>query len=203
MKIRYFYLISLLVVIVSCNNLGKKQAHSENNVSVKKVDTLKADVTVKNIDTSEVNIVQERSMLKKKMYASETIKRDTVINNIHISYTIQDNDEIITTPHITEELDTMCYAGTEVILDVKYPLGDVVYKKINRAFFASYIPNSEIHKYFIHYFKLNKVNNNELVFSVGLSIPDSDIGYWFELYVTNTDDIKIKEIIEDYDSDTW
>ena len=203
MKIRYFYLISLLVVIVSCNNLGKKQAHSENNVSVESIDTLGVDGAVEEVDTPTINIVKERSMQKKERHAFEGEKQDTVINNIHISYTIQDNDEIITTPHITEELDTMCYAGTEVILDVKYPQGDVVYKKINRAFFASYIPNSEIHKYFIHYFKLNKVNNNELVFSVGLSIPDSDIGYWFELYVTNTDDIKIKEIIEDYDSDTW
>ena len=147
MKIRYFYLISLLVVIVSCNNLGKKQAHSENNVSVKKVDTLKADVTVKNIDTSEVNIVQERSMLKKKMYASETIKRDTVINNIHISYTIQDNDEIITTTYRTGKLDTLFYPGTEVILDVKYPQEDVVYKKIDRTFFALYIPRTEMTKY--------------------------------------------------------
>ena len=203
MKIRYFYLISLLVVIVSCNNLGKKQAHSENNVSVKKVDTLKADVTVKNIDTSEVNIVQERSMLKKKMYASETIKRDTVINNIHISYTIQDNDEIITTTYRTGKLDTLFYPGTEVILDVKYPQEDVVYKKIDRTFFALYIPRTEMTKYSVSYFKLVRVNNNELIFSVSLCMPDSDVCYWFELFVTNTDDIKIKEIIEDYDSDMW
>ena len=203
MKTRYFYLISLLVVIVSCNNLGKKQAHSENNVSVKKVDTLKADGNVEKIDTPTINIVKERSMQKKERHAFEGEKQDTVINNIHISYTIQDNDEIITTTYRTGKLDTLFYPGTEVILDVKYPQEDVVYKKIDRTFFASYIPSTEMTKYSVSYFKLVGVNNNELIFSISLCMPDSDVCYWFDLYVTNTDDIKIKEIIEDYDSDMW
>ena len=203
MKIRYFYLISLLVVIVSCNNLGKKQAHSENNVSVESIDTLGVDGAVEEVDTPTINIVKERSMQKKERHAFEGEKQDTVINNIHISYTIQDNDEIITTTYRTGKLDTLFYPGTEVILDVKYPQEDVVYKKIDRTFFASYIPRTEMTKYSVSYFKLVRVNNNELIFSVSLCMPDSDVCYWFELFVTNTDDIKIKEIIEDYDSDTW
>ena len=203
MKIRYFYLISLLVVIVSCNNLGKKQAHSENNVSVESIDTLGVDGAVEEVDTPTINIVKERSMQKKERHAFEGEKQDTVINNIHISYTIQDNDEIITTTYRTGKLDTLFYPGTEVILDVKYPQEDVVYKKIDRTFFALYIPRTEMTKYSVSYFKLVRVNNNELIFSVSLCMPDSDVCYWFELFVTNTDDIKIKEIIEDYDSDTW
>lgn len=189
MKRNYFCLIGCIIILISCDSFNTKK------ISNKKV------VQTENIETSRLDISQKQSMVQ-KIYHSTTIKRDTIVNNYHLSYIIRDNDEIITTYPITEGkgLDTVYYAGREVFLDIKYPNGEFLNKKINRSLFASYIPSKEIEKYSIYYFNYERVSkSNEIVFSISLCIPETDICYWFELYISNKNDIKIKNISSDED----
>jgi hypothetical protein len=187
MKRSSFYLLSLVLAMISCNNTGTKK--TSNDVVI---------VSSENIDTSRLNAMQKKPGLQNKVYYSNPIKRDTIVSNYRISYIIQDNNEIITTYPITDGkgLDTVYYAGREIILDVKYTQGEFfLQKKINRAFFSSYIPNKEISNYSISYFNLEQIANDEkIVFSVSLCVPETDICYWFELYVSSGDTIAIKNI---------
>ncbi|MDD2244973.1 MAG: DUF4738 domain-containing protein [Dysgonamonadaceae bacterium] len=189
MKKIYFYLVVLFLTLTSCNSSGAKKS-------------FKNDVIVSSDTIDKTNQVQ--SFFKKRVLGSNPIKRDTTINSYHVSYIIQDNDDVITTLPITDGkgLDTVYYAGREIILDVKYLKDNILHEKINRDFFNSYLSKEEIEKFSISYFNLDRVDNNEKIFfSISLCIPETDICYWFELSVSNKGDIEIKDTTSDEDED--
>ena len=182
MKKISLYIVVFILTLTSCNNLGDKRTGSNDAITSSEIiDTLK----------------QEQSFFKKKVFTTNSIKRDTLVNNYDISYIIQDNEDIIQTFPIIDGkgLDTLYHAGKEVILDIKYSKEDILYKKIGRDFFNSYIPEEEIEQYSISYFSLGKVDNSEKIFfTISLCHPDTDICYWFELSVSNKGNIEIKDI---------
>jgi hypothetical protein len=121
-----------------------------------------------------------------------------------VSYVIQDNNDIIKTFPITDGkgLDTIYYAGREIILDIKYLQKNILRDVINRYFFSSYIPKEEIEKYSISYFNLDRIDNNEKIFfTISLCVPETDICYWFELSVSNKGDIEIQDTTSDEDEE--
>ncbi len=121
-----------------------------------------------------------------------------------MSYVIQDNNDIIKTFPITDGkgLDTIYYAGREIILDIKYLQKNILRDVINRYFFSSYIPKEEIEKYSISYFNLDRIDNNEKIFfTISLCVPETDICYWFELSVSNKGDIEIQDTTSDEDEE--
>ncbi len=182
MKKACLYLVIFILTLTSCYNSGAKRTNNSNTiVSSEIIDTLK----------------QEQSFLKKKVLTNNTIKRDTTIINYDISYTIQDNEDVILTSAITDGkgLDTVYHAGKVIILDIKYSKENILYKEISRDFFNSYIPEEEIEQYSISYFSLGKVDNSEKIFfTISLCHPDTDICYWFELSVSKRGSIEIKDI---------
>lgn len=189
MKKIYFYFVIVPLILTSCNSSGSRKEP-------------KSDVIVPSeiIDTAK----QEQPFSQNKVFRTNPIKRDTTINNCHISYVIQDNHDIIKTFPIIDGkgLDTVYYAGREIILDIKYLENNILCKKIDRDFFNSYIPKEEIEKYSIYYFNLDRVDNSEKIFfSLSLCMPESDICYWFELSVSNKGDIEIKDTTSDDDED--
>lgn len=188
MKKICLYLVIFILTLTSCNNSGAKRTrkNSDTIVSSEIIDTLK----------------QEQSFLKKKVITEESIKRDTTVNNYDISYIIQDNDDVIKTFPITDGkgLDTVYYAGREIVLDIKYSKENILYKKISRDFFKSYIPKEEIEKYSITNFSLDKIDNSgKIFFTLNLCVPDTDNCYWFELSVSNKGNIEIKDTTSDKD----
>jgi len=99
-------------------------------------------------------------------------------------------------------LDTIYYAGREIILDLKYFKKSILSEKINRDFFSSYIPKEEIDKYSISYFNLDSIDNNEKIFfTISLCVPETDICYWFEISVSNKGDIEIQDTTSDEDEE--
>lgn len=189
MKKICLYLVIFILTLTSCNNSGAKRTqNSDTIVSSEIIDTLK----------------QGQSFLKKKVITTNSIKRDTTVNNYDISYIIQDNDDVIKTFPITDGkgLDTVYYAGKEIVLDIKYSKENILYKKISRDFFNSYIPKEEIEKYSISYFSLDKIDNSEKIFfTISLCVPETDICYWFELSVSNKGNIEIKDTTSDEDEE--
>lgn len=185
----YFYLFICFLALTSCNNSGAKRTpNSEVIVSSEIIDTSK----------------QEQTFLQKKLLSVNPIKRDTTVNNYYVSYIIQDNDDKIKTFPITDGkgLDTIYYAGREIILDLKYFKKSILSEKINRDFFSSYIPKEEIDKYSISYFNLDSIDNNEKIFfTISLCVPETDICYWFEISVSNKGDIEIQDTTSDEDEE--
>lgn len=180
-KICYYIIISLLT-LMSC-----KKPNIEK--------TTETDVVM--LSETINTIKQEQSYHKKKVFDSDPIKRDTTINNYSVSYLIQNNKDVIATYPIIDGkgLDTVYYSGSEVLLSIEYQSDKILQKKINRDFFQSYIPKEEIEKYSIYYFGLDKVDNNErLVFNISVCVPETDICYWFELFVSNKGNIEIKDV---------
>ncbi|MBP1616080.1 MAG: hypothetical protein H6Q13_3528 [Bacteroidetes bacterium] len=187
MKRNYFYLFVLaLAGMSSCNNLENKTLN-------------RANATTTTRDSAQLNMAvkQVQSALQKKVSHFDLTKRDTVVDCYHISYIIQDNDEIIINSSMVDrtDLDTQYYAGREVILDIKKNGDKILHKRINRAFFSTYISKKEMQNYSIYYFNFEKIDIDKgVIFRVSLCIPDTDICYEFELCVTDKGDIIIKDV---------
>lgn len=189
MKRIYFYLVFLFLTLTFCNSPEAKKTHKHDII-----------VPYDTINTTK----RAQSFLKKKVLSSSPIRRDTTINNYYVSYIIQDNEDVIKTLPVTDGkgLDTVYYAGREVILNIEYLKDNVLHEKINRLFFNSYIPKEEIEKYSISYFNLDRVDNNErFFFTISLCVPETDICYWFELSISNKGNIEIKDTTLDEDED--
>lgn len=192
MKKNYFYSIILFFTLTFCNGLGGEKKTNNSNASV----------SSEIIDTSK----QEPPFKPKrvKVLHSNSINQDTIVSNYHISYIIQDSDDVIMTYPITDGkgLDTVYYAGKEIVLNIKYLENNILHKKINKYFFSSYIPKKEMEKFSISYFNIDKVDNGKIIFFIiSLCIPETDICYWFELSVSNKGDIEIKNTTLDEDED--
>lgn len=186
MKKCYFYSTILFFTLTSCNGLGVEKKTNNSNVFV----------SSEIINTSK----QELSFAPKKVFHSNSINQDTIVSNYHISYIIQDSDDVIMTYPITDGkgLDTVCYAGKEIVLNIKYLENNILHKKINKYFFSSYIPKKEMEKFSISYFNIDKVDNGKIIFFIiSLCIPETDICYWFELSVSNKGDIGINTILDE------
>ncbi|WP_455499165.1 DUF4738 domain-containing protein [Coprobacter sp.] len=187
MKKIYFYLVVLSLTLTFCNSPEAKKTYKSDRI-----------VSSDTINTTK----QEQSFKKKKVISSDPIRKDTSINKYHVSYIIQDNDDVIKTLPITDGkgLDTVYYAGREIILNIEYLKDNILHEKINRDFFNSYIPKEEIAKYSICSFNVDSVDKNERIFfNINLCMPDTDICYWFELSISNKGDIEIKDTTSDED----
>lgn len=185
----YTTFITIILFWISCNS--QKNRSDNSNISVLYTDTMKKNA-------KSTNLIPPN-----EIYHSNPIKKDTIIGNYYISYTIQDNNEVIATYPVVDRkgLDTTYYAGREVLLDFKYKQNLSLNKKITKMEFTSYIPKEDIHKYAIYYFDIEKEDNEGVVFSVSLCVPETDVCYWFELCITKKGEIKIKEIIDDFEND--
>lgn len=116
---------------------------------------------------------------------------DTTLNERYrVSYTLHDNSDIITVCPFVEGkgIDTIYYAGRACHLSIfdierSHILIDT---EIDKSYFYSLMPQSELANYSICYFKLlyNDEMHNAIVFSTNLCVPDSDICYDFLLYVS-------------------
>jgi len=185
MKRFYFYFIALVVFITACNNSETKKV-ATSNITVSK-DT---------IDTIMAKPEQKQPLVNDTIYHEKPIHVDTIINKYHISYTFQDNDDVIT------DITGLVFAGREVLLEIKYDGKKILNRKIDRTDFSSYIPSKEIKNFVIEYFILERVEkDNSLIFEVNICVPDSDYCYQFELNVSSNGSVKTKKIDYEYEED--
>lgn len=186
MKRFYFYLMILAVFITSCKNSETKKV-ATNDITVSK-DT---------VDTIMAKPDQKQPLLNDTNYHETPIHVDTIINKYHISYTVQDNDDVIT------DITGLVFAGREVLLEIKHDGKKILNRKLDRTDFSSYIPSKEIKNFSIIRFCLERVEkDNSLIFYVNTCVPNSDYCYRFELNVSSNGSVNIKEIIEE-DEEEW
>jgi len=187
-KIDYLFILFLSILLLSCNN-SKSHLQQSTNDSIKASNNNRNDTIVTSLKNN-----------KSKIYHFDTVEADTIIGDYHIFYKIQDDNQVIATYPIIDGKgqDTAYYANREVVLTIsKEGKSILLNRKIKRKDFSSYIPKNEISKYCISYFRIVSVNPNEIKLSISFCVPDTDVCYWFELYITNDGKITIKEIVEE------
>ena len=158
----------------------------DNNIH----DTLKIAIT------ENVNF----SNLQKCIINADPYVCDTMIDQYKISYIIRDNEEIVSgfCKTNSDKQDLKLYAGREVMLYIKPQNNEMSCLKIDRSIFIPYIPEDNIAYYKICSFSYERQDNeDEIIFTSNLCIPDTDKCYSFELHVIDGRDILIKEIVEE------
>lgn len=191
-------------MLACCNTPGAKKA--DNGESQGLVDT--GDIVRQELalaDSDELievmapsdTVPQKPSLEGMTPIGDPSFRRDTTVNDYHISYVAQDNEE-----EVIYYSEDYYFVGREIIMDIKYLNDSVLHKKLTRDFFSSYIPKEEIEKYSIYYFSLDSVGHNgNVYFCLNVCQPDTDICYEFQLSVSRTGDIEIRKLEEYYESD--
>lgn len=205
MKSIRFYLVVLPLVLTCCNPPpgAKKADNGGSQGLVDTVDIVRQELALADSDELiEVmppndTVPQKPSLEGMTPIGDPSFRRDTTVNDYHISYVAQDNEE-----EVIYYSEDHYFVGREIIMDIKYLNDSVLHKKLTRDFFSSYIPKEEIEKYSIHYFSLDSVGHNgNVYFYLNVCQPDTDICYSFQLSVSRTGDIEIRKLEEYYESD--
>jgi hypothetical protein len=124
---------------------------------------------------------------------------DTIIANFHIRFVVSNSGEIIKKSGIDSNGRSLSfeYEDRQVLLDITENDNVIVSrKKISKYDFSSIIPVEEIKEYQLWAFHIRKVQENGITFFVNVCIPDTDICYPIELFVSE-DGLSMKEILEE------
>lgn len=186
-------LACITFVLSSCNQVNK--GHSNTDLTNDTILMTTNDL----IKNTLVNKKKEKPIDKNNFVHDNPIKVDTIIGEYQISYIIQDNDEIISKQSIDSEGNSLLfkYADRSVFLSFKKKDKIILYnKEIRKKDFISIIPKEEISKYQLWFFQVKSVNNKGLIFSVNICMPDTDICYPIELFISNKGEFTMTEINE-------
>lgn len=126
---------------------------------------------------------------------NETYRCDTIVDDLHITYTLQDNDDVVCSyPYVEKsecgtifmEIDTAYYADQVCMLTIENSDGTIFHLTIDKNFFASFVPRSDLPRYMLHSVRLQQydIEEKKLYFEVMLCVPDTDICYSFLLIVS-------------------
>ena len=130
------------------------------------------------------------------------IKVDTIIGSFHITYTIRDNDNVVSRQSITSKGDSILleYADRSVFLDLICNGQTILSnQEINRQTFKSIIPKDEIEEFQLWFFGIKKVDDEGVLFNVNICIPDTDICYFIALHISKNGDFIVSQIEQDED----
>lgn len=121
---------------------------------------------------------------------------DTLIGG-HLSYVVVNNGEVITTqPYGDEGPMTIEYADNSVFIWLKSNDGKAILtdKEINKYSFASIIPQGEIGQYQLWRFSIKEADEHGGQFSVNICVPETDLCYFIDLYVSKDGEIAMTEM---------
>lgn len=147
----------------------------------------------------------ENIIANREIVHSETIMHDTIIGDFFISYVIRDNDDFISKQVIFGTGDTVQvdYADRSVFLDLRHSNGQAILsnKEINKYTFKSIVSQDDITQYQLWAFRIKKVEEEGVLFYLNICIPDTDICYFIDLYISKEGDITMSEIEIEWEDD--
>ena len=171
-----FLLPSIFLLFLSCGQStepSKPSFETEENDSIDKSEILQDEAT---FPISEV---------------------DTLIGEFQILYAIYESDEIISKSGIDSEGNalTIDYEDYYVVLELLFEGGTVLPKTvINKYSFRSIIPDDEIKDFTLNLFAITKVSELGVLFFVNNCIPDTDICYPVDFFVSNKGEFTVTAI---------
>jgi len=142
-------------------------------------------------------VVSEDVNKRKNIIHFDAIKVDTIIRDFHISYTIQDNDDIISRQSITCEGDSILleYADRSVFLNLICNGQTILSnKEINKQTFKSIISKDKIEEFQLWFFGIKEVEDEGVLFNINICIPDTDMCYFLALHISKKGNFLVSEI---------
>jgi len=176
--------------------LGACQSDKKSKVQAIGTETIKRDDTNKNntpaIKSGIVNIIH-----------AESIKMDTSIGDVHITYKVQDNKNIVSTTKYDHNGNKTIknFADRSVILSVSRKGKSILSnKEIRKTDLISAIPHNEITKYCISGIEISTINDSGVNFTVDICVPNDFNCHTLNLLVANDGALIVKSL-EHYDED--
>lgn len=174
-----YFLCVLCFAFTSCSLRSEKQGQPES---------------VKDL------IAMENQSENEQLEAAIPIKSvDTIIGNFHIKYVVSNSGEIINKSGIDSNGRPLSleYEDRQVLLDITENDNVIVSRKeINKYDFSSIIPVEEIKEYQLWAFHIRKVQENGISFFVNICIPDTDICYPIDLFISE-EGLSMKELLKE------
>jgi hypothetical protein len=128
---------------------------------------------------------------------SAILKVDTVIGNFQISYFIKENEDIIYKKSVDSTGDSLLlkYLDRSVFLSLKQN-NNIIFsnKEIQKKDFDSIISCEEIKKYQLYSFNIKNVDEHNISFYVNICIPDTDLCYLIELFISEDGKVTLEEV---------
>ncbi|MBN1182214.1 MAG: DUF4738 domain-containing protein [Bacteroidales bacterium] len=112
---------------------------------------------------------------------------DTTINNFNISYSLAESGDTIIKSGVDWQGDSLSidYLDRMVILNLMIDNTNIISNRIiTKTDFSSIIPKEDIYKYQLWNFRIKSVSNNGVLFYVNTCIPDTDICYPIDIFVS-------------------
>lgn len=188
MKKRMYFIVLIILLILSCSNIKTNKKEQQTIVD-------STDISVNDIikDVSSEKIIEK----KRGKYIIPTQIVDSIIGGYHIYYEYLINiTELIPTESITNVTgDTLYFAGTDIQLLLDKDGKRYFQKCFNKDIFSPYMQKEDIPKYSITSMHIEQVNEDSLFFSLNLTIPDTDFSYDFEIIITDDGKMNIKEVV--------
>lgn len=184
------------ILFLSCNRPTKSDTNDTKKV------TAKDSTTVDNIckNDTQVDIDENVTCNKKDIIHFEQIQLDTIIGDVHVSYLIHDNNDVVSTRSYDDKgvPSITFFADREILINITRNNKSILFNRIiKKTDFTSIIPQNEIRKFKISYFQIKEVDNKGATFSVNLCVPDTDNCCPLKLIISNDGKFTIKQIAED------
>jgi len=186
----FFAILFVSFIFTACQPDKKSKVQTIGTETIKRDDTKKNNTPA--IKSSVVNIIH-----------AELIKMDTSIGDVHITYKVQDNKNIVSTTKYDRKGNKTVkdYADRSVILSVSRKGKSILKnKEIRKTDLISAIPYNEITKYCISGIEISTIDDYGVNFTVDICVPNDFNCRKLNLLVEN-DGLLIVKRLDGYDED--
>jgi hypothetical protein len=184
-KIQIYIGVLALFTIFSCNKAKQKNEKKEDFVTMNPVVT---EDTIEKKHTTHFDVIDDIKMVDRVGFGA--MKGDTIVGKFKVSYMVRDNyNDVINQKAIDGLGDTilLIYPNSTAFVDITYD-GQVILsnKAITKYTFNPIIPQDVIEQYQLWYFGIEKVDEDGILFSVNICIPDTSVCYPIWLYISKS-----------------
>jgi len=147
-------------------------------------------------DSLKVNLVSTTNTSSNDIGYFDPISKDTSINGFSIKYSTFNNNRLVTLTSTDDsgKTDSSKYSDQSVRLNIRFSNVVVLKdKEISISDFKTNIPSKDLPKLVLTCFELDKSQNDTLYFFVSITEPDTDYAYFFDLLISKSGLISIKE----------
>ena len=183
-KIIFYTIFCVGFILVACQSDKKSKVQAIGTETIKRDDTNKNNIPA--IKSGIVNIIH-----------TESIKMDTSIGDVHITYKVQDNKNIVSTTKYDRKGNKIVkdYADRSVILSVSRKDKSILKnKEIRKTDLISAIPHNEITKYCISGIEVSTIEDFGINFTVDICVPNDFNCRTLNLLVENDGSLIVKPL---------
>lgn len=192
-----FFIIYLLIMTYSCNMNNRQEGVIEKR-DYKELHRLFRDSILDKVSENnvQINAMMEKSVTHLIKDERHPLFCDTTDGPFSISYVIYDNTTIVESYFLGSTVDVLITKGNNIF--AKFSL-------TRDSFYSVFYPSDrdDMHKYDIHKIVDIIITDNCIIMDIMLTIPDSDIDYYFRITCKGDGYLYLKDVSEEYWERYW